>query len=78
MAKQIVYGEIARKKILKGIDLLANTVKITLGPKGQNVLLEQKYGSPLIINDGVTITKEISFKDAYHNAGAKAICEIAT
>ena len=70
MAKQIVYGEEARKKLESGINQLANTVKITLGPKGRNVVLERAYGTPLITNDGVTIAKEIELEDPFENMGA--------
>ena len=78
MAKMIVYGEEARKKLQNGIDHLANTVKVTLGPKGRNVVLGKKYGSPLITNDGVTIAKEIELEDAFENMGAQLIREVAT
>lgn len=78
MAKEINYGEEARRKLLSGVDQLANTVKITLGPKGRNVLLEKKYGSPLITNDGVTIAKEIELEDAFENMGAQLVKEVAT
>ena len=78
MAKEINYGEEARKKLLSGVDQLADTVKITLGPKGRNVLLEKKYGSPLITNDGVTIAKEIELEDAFENMGAQLVKEVAT
>ena len=78
MAKQIIYGEDARKALLTGIDKLANTVKITLGPKGRNVVLDKKYGAPLITNDGVTIAKEIELEDAFENMGAQLIKEVAT
>ena len=78
MAKQIIYGEDARKVLLAGIDKLANTVKITLGPKGRNVVLDKKYGAPLITNDGVTIAKEIELDDAFENMGAQLIKEVAT
>lgn len=78
MAKQIIYGEDARKVLLAGIDKLANTVKITLGPKGRNVVLDKKYGSPLITNDGVTIAKEIEIEDVFENMGAQLIKEVAT
>ena len=78
MAKQIVYGEEARKAIESGVDQLANTVKITLGPKGRNVVLDKKYGSPLITNDGVTIAKEIELKDPFENMGAQLIKEVST
>ncbi len=67
MAKMIEYGENARKKLQNGIDCLANTVKVTLGPKGRNVVLGKKYGAPLITNDGVTIAKEIELEDAFEN-----------
>ena len=67
MAKDIIYGEEARKALQAGIDTLADTVKITLGPKGRNVVLSKKYGSPLITNDGVTIAKEIELEDAFQN-----------
>ena len=78
MAKQIIFGEDARKKLQSGIDQLANTVKVTLGPKGRNVVLEKKYGTPLITNDGVTIAKEIELEDAYENMGAALVREVAT
>ena len=78
MAKQIIYGEEARKALQTGIDKLANTVKITLGPKGRNVVLDKKYGAPLITNDGVTIAKEIELEDAFENMGAQLVKEVAT
>jgi len=78
MAKQIIYGEDARKALLSGVDKLADTVKITLGPKGRNVVLDKKYGSPLITNDGVTIAKEIELEDAFEDMGAQLIKEVAT
>ena len=78
MAKIIVYGEEARKKLQLGIDQLADTVKVTLGPKGRNVVLGKKYGAPLITNDGVTIAKEIELEDAFENMGAQLIREVAT
>ena len=78
MAKIIVYGEEARKKLQSGIDQLANTVKVTLGPKGRNVVLGKKFGAPLITNDGVTIAKEIELEDAFENMGAQLIREVAT
>jgi len=78
MAKMIVYGEDARKKLQAGIDQLANTVKVTLGPKGRNVVLGKKYGAPLITNDGVTIAKEVELEDAFENMGAQLIREVAT
>ena len=78
MAKLIVYGEDARKKLQAGIDQLADTVKVTLGPKGRNVVLGKKYGAPLITNDGVTIAKEIELEDPFENMGAQLIREVAT
>ena len=78
MAKQIVYGEEARKALQTGIDKLSDTVKITLGPKGRNVVLDRKYGAPLITNDGVTIAKEIELEDAFENMGAQLVKEVAT
>jgi chaperonin GroEL len=78
MAKQIIYGAVARESLQGGINKLADTVKITLGPKGRNVVLDKKYGSPLITNDGVTIAKEIELEDAFENMGAQLIKEVAT
>ncbi|NLT48986.1 MAG: chaperonin GroEL [Clostridiales bacterium] len=78
MAKEINYSEEVRKKLLTGVDKLADTVKITLGPKGRNVLLDKKYGSPLITNDGVTIAREIELEDAFENMGAQLVKEVAT
>ncbi len=78
MAKQILYGEDARKKIQSGIDQLANTVKVTLGPKGRNVVLGKKYGAPLVTNDGVTIAKDVELEDPFENMGAQLIREVAT
>ena len=78
MAKMIVFGEEARKKLQSGIDQLADTVKVTLGPKGRNVVLGKKYGAPLITNDGVTIAKEVELEDAFENMGAQLIREVAT
>ncbi len=78
MAKQIVYGEDARKALQAGIDQLANTVKVTLGPKGRNVVLAKKFGSPLITNDGVTIAKDVELEDAFENMGAQLVREVAT
>ena len=78
MAKQIVYGEEARKALQAGVDKLADTVKITMGPKGRNVVLDKKYGAPLITNDGVTIAKEIELEDAFENMGAQLVKEVAT
>lgn len=78
MAKQIKYGEDARRALESGVSQLANTVKITLGPKGRNVILEKKYGSPVVINDGVSIAKEIELKDPFENMGAQIIKEAST
>ena len=78
MAKQIKYGEDARKALQAGIDQLANTVKITLGPKGRNVVLDKEYGAPLITNDGVTIAKDIELEDPFENMGAQLVREVAT
>ena len=78
MAKDIKYGEEARKSLQSGIDKLADTVKITLGPKGRNVVLDKKFGAPLITNDGVTIAKEIELEDAFENMGAQLVKEVAT
>ncbi|MGE5630047.1 MAG: chaperonin GroEL [Caulobacteraceae bacterium] len=78
MAKQIKYGEEARRSLESGVNQLANTVKITLGPKGRNVVLDKKFGSPLITNDGVTIAKEIELPDAFENMGAQLVKEVAT
>ncbi len=78
MAKQIKYGEEARVALKAGLDQLADTVKITLGPKGRNVVLDKKYGAPLITNDGVTIAKEIELKDPFENMGAQLVKEVAT
>ncbi len=78
MAKQIAYGEEARKALQTGIDKLSDTVKITLGPKGRNVVIDKKYGAPLITNDGVTIAKEIELEDAFENMGAQLVKEVAT
>ena len=78
MAKDIKYGEDARKLLQAGIDKLADTVKITLGPKGRNVVLDKKFGAPLITNDGVTIAKEIELEDAFENMGAQLVKEVAT
>ena len=78
MAKQLIYGEDARKALQRGIDQLADTVKVTIGPKGRNVVLDKKYGGPLITNDGVTIAKEIELKDEFENMGAQLVREVAT
>ncbi len=78
MAKQIIYGEEARKALQAGVDKLADTVKITLGPKGRNVVLDKKYGAPLITNDGVTIAKEVELEDPFENMGAQLVKEVST
>ena len=78
MAKDIKYGQDARHALEKGINKLADTVKITLGPKGRNVVLGKKFGAPLITNDGVTIAKEIELEDAFENMGAQLVKEVAT
>ncbi|MBR2674529.1 MAG: chaperonin GroEL [Mogibacterium sp.] len=78
MAKELFYGEDSRRKLLAGVDKLADTVKITLGPKGRNVLIERSYGSPLITNDGVSIAKEIELEDQMENMGAQLVKEVAT
>lgn len=78
MAKDILFAEEARRSMLRGVDALANAVKVTLGPKGRNVVLEKKFGSPLITNDGVTIAKEIELEDAFENMGAQLVKEVAT
>ncbi len=78
MAKQLKHGEEARKALQKGVDTLADTVKITLGPKGRNVVLDRKFGAPLITNDGVTIAKEIELEDAFENMGASLVKEVST
>ena len=78
MAKQILFGEEARRALQSGVDQLADAVKITLGPKGRNVVLDKKFGSPLITNDGVTIAKDIELDDAFENMGAQLVKEVAT
>ena len=78
MAKQIVHGEQSRQALLHGINQLADTVKITLGPRGRNVILDKKFGSPLITKDGVTVAKEIELKDGLENMGAQMVREVAS
>ena len=78
MAKEIKYGTEARTALGAGVDKLANTVRVTLGPKGRNVVLDKSYGAPLITNDGVTIAKEIELEDAFENMGAQLVKEVAT
>src|SRR5216117_2440210 len=78
MAKQIVHGEDSRQAILRGVNILANAVKITLGPKGRNVVLDKKFGSPVITKDGVTVAKEIDLKEPLENMGAQMVREVAS
>src|SRR3989442_3437156 len=78
MAKQIVHGEDSRQSILRGVNALADAVKITLGPKGRNVVLEKKFGSPTITKDGVTVAKEIDLPDPLENLGAQMVREVAS
>ena len=78
MAKQFKYGDEARRALEAGVDTVANTVKITLGPKGRNVVLDKPYGAPLITNDGVTIAKDIDVQDPFENMGAQIIREVST
>ncbi|MFN3411449.1 MAG: TCP-1/cpn60 chaperonin family protein, partial [Exilispira sp.] len=78
MAKNILFSEDARKLVINGVEKLAKTVKITLGPKGRNVLIEKKFGAPTVTNDGVTIAKEIELSDPYENLGAQLVKEVAT
>ena len=77
MAKQIIFDEAARKKILAGVTILAKAVKATLGPKGRNVVIDKKYGAPLITKDGVSVAKEIELEDAFENMGAQMVKEVA-
>ena len=77
MAKDIKFGEDARKKLLNGVNKLADTVKVTLGPKGRNVVLDKNYGAPLITNDGVTIAKDIELPDKFENMGAQIVKEVS-
>src|SRR5208283_1288804 len=78
MAKQIVHGEESRQAILRGVNLLADAVKVTLGPKGRNVVIEKKFGSPTITKDGVTVAKEIELQDGLENMGAQMVREVAS
>src|SRR3990167_3854590 len=78
MPKQIIYDEEARKALKRGVDKLANAVKVTLGPKGRNVVLEKSYGSPVITKDGVTVAKEIELEDKFENIGAEIVKEVAS
>src|SRR5881397_1517605 len=78
MAKQIVHGEESRQAILRGVNVLADAVKVTLGPKGRNVVIDKKFGSPTITKDGVTVAKEIELKDSLENMGAQMVREVAS
>lgn len=78
MAKQISFADEARQKILRGVDQLANAVKVTLGPKGRNVVIDKRFGSPTITKDGVTVAKEVELKDPYENMGAQLVNEVAS
>src|SRR5688572_16403179 len=78
MTKQLLFDEEARRALTRGIDVLADAVKITLGPKGRNVVLDKKWGAPIITNDGVTIAKEIDLQDPFENMGAQLVKEVAT
>ena len=78
MAKEILFAEDARRAMIRGVDKLADTVKVTLGPKGRNVILEQKFGTPQIINDGVSIAKEIELEDKFENMGARLVAQVAS
>jgi chaperonin GroEL len=78
MAKEIIHGEASRQALLRGVNQLADAVKITLGPKGRNVVLDKKFGSPTITKDGVTVAKEIELKDATENMGAQMVREVAS
>ena len=78
MAKQILFDEAARKKILSGVETLANAVKVTLGPKGRNVLIDKKFGAPTVTKDGVSVAKEIDLSDPYENMGAQMVREVAS
>src|SRR5512137_2445158 len=77
-AKEIVYEQRARQRILKGVNALANTVKVTLGPKGRNVILEKSWGAPTVTKDGVTVAKEIELEDKFENMGAQMVKEVAS
>ena len=78
MSKQIIFNEDARKALKRGVDVVADVVKVTIGPKGRNVVLDKGYGAPTITNDGVSIAKEITLKDKFENMGAEIIKEVAT
>ena len=76
-AKQVLFGDDARVRMVRGINILANAVKVTLGPKGRNVVLDRYFGSPLVTKDGVTVAREIELKDKFENMGAKMVREVA-
>src|SRR5205807_6708327 len=78
MAKQIIHGEESRQAILRGVNILADAVKVTLGPRGRNVVIEKKFGAPTITNDGVTIAREVELEDPFENMGAQLVKEVAT
>src|SRR3989338_8020335 len=78
MAKQIIFDEVARQKILNGVNVLANAVKVTLGPKGRNVVIDKSFGAPTITKDGVTVAKEIDLEDKFENMGAQMVKEVAS
>jgi chaperonin GroEL len=78
MAKQLIFDEVARQSILRGVETLARAVKVTLGPKGRNVVIDKKFGSPTVTKDGVTVAKEIELPDAYENMGAQMVREVAS
>ena len=77
-AKQLIFDETARSKILKGVELLSRAVKVTLGPKGRNVVIDKKFGSPTVTKDGVTVAKEVELPDPYENMGAQMVKEVAS
>src|SRR3978361_1610781 len=77
-AKQLIFDETARQKILKGVELLSRAVKVTLGPKGRNVVIDKKFGSPTVTKDGVTVAKEVELPDPYENIGAQLVKEVAS
>jgi chaperonin GroEL len=77
-AKQLLFDEAARQKVLRGVELLSRAVKVTLGPKGRNVVIDKKFGSPLVTKDGVTVAKEIELSDPYENIGAQLVKEVAS
>ena len=78
MAKQLIFDEVARQSILRGVETLSRAVKVTLGPKGRNVVIDKKFGSPTVTKDGVTVAKEIELPDPYENMGAQMVREVAS